>query len=103
MSKLLNFYIDEQIHKELKILAARENRSITEILNELSIEYVKIHKEGNPQHLITNFMTNGQFIGFPSIAIDIDKKKIYAINMEQNLIPELYRHICEWKGIIKRL
>jgi len=103
MSKLLNFYIDEQLHKELKILAARENRSITQILNELSTEYVKIHKEGNPQHLMTSFLQNGEFIGFPSIAISLEKKINYAKMMEKNLVQELYNHICEWEGIIKRL
>ena len=85
------------------MLAAREGRSITDILNELSLDYVKMHKEGNPQHLITSFLQNGQFIGFPSIAISIDKKREYATNMEEKLIQELYTHILEWEGIIKRL
>ena len=103
MTKLCNFYIDEKLHHELKLLAAREGRSITDILNELSLDYVKMHKEGNPQHLITSYLKNGDFIGFPSIAIDLEKKKLYAKNMDKELIQKLFIHICEWEGIIKRL
>ena len=102
MSKLCNFYIDEKLHHELKMLAAREGRSITDILNELSMDYVKIHKNGNPQHLITSYLKNGKFIGFPNIAVKTKDKKDYLIQMDQKLIPELYAHICEWEGMVKR-
>lgn len=55
MTKLLNFYIEESLHHELKILAAREGRSIKDILNELSIDYVKTHKDGNPVFTLDQF------------------------------------------------
>lgn len=103
MTKLCNFYIDEKLHYELKMLAAREGRSITDILNELSLDYVKMHKEGNPQHLITSYLKNGQFIGFPNISIKTLDKKNYVKNMDKKMIKELYIHVCEWEGIVKRL
>jgi len=72
---LLNFQIDEDLHKELKLLAIREGKSLKDILVEQVTTYIKVHKEGNPQHLITTWTENMDIIGFPEIGIDLDKKK----------------------------
>ena len=77
MGRLLNLELNEELHKELKQLAARESRSIKDIFTEQITEYIKIHKEGNPQHLITKSMENENFMGFPAMAIDTKNKKSF--------------------------
>ena len=106
--KLFNFYLDEDVKRELSILALREGRSLKDIMNEQAKEYVKIHKEGNPQHELTGFMNNDDFIGFPSIAITPEKKKQYIIDnctddeRLNNFGKELWFNVCEWHMILEK-
>lgn len=66
-------------------------------------EHVKVHAQGNPQHMITSYLQNGKFIGFPSMAIKIEDKRMYVAQMDNKLLQELWTHICEWHGIVKAL
>ena len=72
------FNIDEEIKKEFQIILARNNLTIKDVLTGMVIDYNKIHKEGNDQHLMTSFLENDDFIGFPSLGIDLINKKVYA-------------------------
>jgi len=101
MAYLLN--IPDDLRQELKILAARDGTTIREIIIEQLRDYLKKHKDGNPQHLLTNFLENGDFMGFPSMAIDLDKKKKWLKSAPKDLISELNYNIQEWQGEIKRL
>lgn len=91
-----------ELKKEFKILAVREGKSMKDIIIEVLGEYVKIHKDGNPQHLITNFSENEDFKGFPSMGIDYNKKKQYTKKFLQKdgrlnkLGQELWGHTNQW-------
>jgi len=65
--RLMNFQISEELHNELKIMAARESRKMGEIITEQVEAYIKIHKEGNPQHLITTYVMR---MGFASVSVE---------------------------------
>ena len=96
--------IDEKLYQELKILSARENKSIKDILKEEIENYCKIHKEGNPQHTIDTFVLNEDFYGFPSIAID-KKKKAEWINsdrIKEKDLTSLYWHVQEYKTELEK-
>jgi len=105
--KLFNFWLDEGVKDELSLLALRERRSLKDIITEQIKEYVKIHKEGNPQHELTSFINNEDFVGFPSIAIPMEKKKQY---IEDNCVTndkklndfgkELWFNVCEWHSYL---
>jgi len=100
--KLTNFYLEDNIHQDFKILASREGRTIKDILTELIEDYLKAHMDGNPQHLMDNFLKNEDFTGFPSMAIDLKNKKEYAKNLkDKQLAQELFNHVCEWYGILQ--
>jgi len=101
MAYLLN--IDKNLQHELKILAVRESRSIKDILIEQIEEYIKTHKEGNPQHLITKFTDNEDFMGFPAIALSPDNKRKYLKKMPKDMIKELRFNVEEWVGMLKEL
>jgi len=101
--KLLNFMLDEEVHKELKLLAAREGRSIKDILIEQIKDYVKIHKEGNPQHLLSNYTDNEDFLGFPSMAIKTQNKRTYLKKMPEKMREQMKYHLQEWVGMLKEL
>lgn len=101
--RLHNFYLDEEIHQNFKILAARESRSMTDIIVELIEEYLKKHIEGNPQHLITSSMDNEDFTGFPNITLDPEKKRKYLKKLPKKMIEELRFNVDEWSGMIKEL
>jgi len=99
MAYLLN--IEKETLHELKILAVRESRTIREILLEQIDNYIKTHKEGNPQHLITQFQDNEDFMGFPAMAIKTQNKRDYVEKMPEDMRKELRYHTQEWVGILK--
>lgn len=106
--KLFNFFLDDDVKKELSLLALREGRTLKDILNEQAKEYVKVHKEGNPQHELTSFINNEDFIGFPSIAITPEKKRQYILdncidNDKLNEFgKELWFNVCEWYKTLEK-
>ena len=103
------FQMPEKLKRELKILASREGRTIKEILNEQTAKYVKVHKEGNPQHLMTNFTENEDFTGFPAMGIDFLKKKSYIkkyLSKDGRLNhtgKELWGHVNQWLAELQKL
>ena len=110
--KLVNFQLDAKIYHDLKMLAVRENRTIKDILKEEIESYIKVHKEGNPQHLLSKFIENEDFTGFPSIAVNKQKKKEYLmaycveLNDKEKLNPfgiELWNHVTQWYHLMEKL
>ena len=99
--RLLNFELDNNIHQDFKILATREGRTIKEILTELIEDYLKQHMEGNPQHLITKWSENEDFIGFPNITLSPQNKRSYLKTMPEDMKIELLYNVQEWLGMLK--
>jgi len=101
--------IDDDLKKELDILSAREGRTLKDIVIEQIKDYVKTHKEGNPQHIMDKFLADEDFIGFPAMAISSEKKKEYVKNYliqdGDRLTPmgqELWAHICDWQESLRK-
>lgn len=97
------FYMPDELKTELHIQARREGRTVKDIINELVGKYLEVHKDGNPQHLITKFQENEDFVGFPAIAIDYQAKKDYIANVccdkprTLSLFgQELLNHVNQW-------
>lgn len=96
------FYMPKSLKTEIKLLAAREGISMKDIMIEATKEHIKIHKPGNPQHLITSSMEDDDFVGFPSMGIGYDKKKDYIKKFLQkdgrinDLGKELLGHASQW-------
>ena len=107
--KPILFNYDEDKKKELAILAKREGRTLKEILTEIADEYLKVHKDGNPQHLMTNFVENEDFTGFPSMGVSYDMKKKYIKkhlskdNRMNDLGKELWGHVLQWEKELRKL
>jgi len=101
--RLMNFQISDELHNELKIMAARENRKMGEIIIEQVEDYVKTHKEGNPQHLLTLYQENEDFMGFPAMAIKTQNKRSYLKKTPEKMRQEMKYHLQEWIGMLKEL
>lgn len=99
--KLFNFFLEENIAQDFKILASREGRSMKDILNELIVDYLKQHMEGNPQHLITKWAENEDFVGFPNITLSPHNKRSYLKTMPEDMKAELLYNVQEWLGMLK--
>jgi hypothetical protein len=67
MSYLLN--ISKEKLKELKIQAAKEGTTIKHIIEDQIDEYLKIHKDGNPQFTIEQF-ADPDFLACPAFYRD---------------------------------
>lgn len=102
-------YIPKSLKDEIKILAVREGKSIKDLVIEMAEEHVKIHKEGNPQHLLTQFQENVDFVGFPSMAIEYSKKKDWIKKFcnedgrMNDFGKELWGHVLQWKEELQKL
>ena len=96
------------LKKELQVLAVREGRTIKDIINEQVENYVKIHKHGNPQHLITSYQKNESFVGLPALGIDFKNKKSYIKKHLQKegrlnkLGQEAWNHANQWFQELKK-
>ena len=101
-------YLEEEVAKEFKILATREGKKIKQLHKDIILEYVKTHKEGNPQHLIQQWLENEDFTGLPAMGISLDNKKSYTAKhliKEQRLTDlgqQAWGHVCEWYTILKK-
>jgi len=103
------FYMPKSLKTELKLLAAREGISMKDIMIQATKEHIKVHKPGNPQHLITSSMENDDFVGFPSMGISFKNKKAYINkhlqedNRLNKLGNELWSHVLQWYQELQRL
>lgn len=98
---MTSLYMNKDLWHEFKILAARENRPATAIINEIMHEYLKTHKEGNPQHLLTNYTDDEDFLGFPAMSIKTIKKREYLKKMPEDMKLQMKYHLQEWEGMLK--
>lgn len=67
--KLVNFRFDEGKYNELKMLALKERKPVKSLVSDLITEYIKTHKDGNPQFKITQF-DDPDFIACPAFYRD---------------------------------
>ena len=101
MAYLLN--IDKELLHELKIIAVRDSISIKEIILKEITEYVKIHKDGNSQHLLEPWMENEDFMGYPAMSIKHHEKEKHLQKMPEDMREQLRYHIQEWVGLFNKL
>ena len=105
---MTTFHIPKELWTEFKIIMARESRPAGNAISELIEDYVKTHKNGNPQHDITNFLENEDFVGFPAMAIVFQNKKNYinkncqSDNRLNKFGKELFGHVCQWYEELKK-
>lgn len=58
--------IGDLIWDRTKIQAAKENKTISRIIEELLIDYLHKHESGNPAYAITKWVDNPDFIAVPA-------------------------------------
>lgn len=101
---LRTFETNEEIYKIFKSICDREGEKVTKKIASMIEDYVKVHKDGNPQHTIDAFTTNEDFYGFPSIAINKQKKSewINSDRIKDKDLTELYWHVQEYKTELEK-
>ena len=67
--KLVNFRFDEEKYNELKMLALKERTNVKNLVSQLLDEYIKTHKDGNPQFKLEQF-ADPDFIACPAFYRD---------------------------------
>lgn len=67
----------EEIMKELRIIAAREGKSQSNIICDIIEEYVKNHLEGNSTFKIDNWVDNSEFKALPALLSPKEKWDSY--------------------------
>ena len=67
--KLVNFRFDEDKYRELKMLALKERKPVKHLISDLIDDYIKIHKDGNPQFKIDQF-ADPDFMACPAFYRD---------------------------------
>jgi len=69
MEKFCGVHLEEQAIRDLKVIAAKEGKKLKDIHKELILNYVKIHKDGNPQYTIDQF-EDPNFLACPAFHRD---------------------------------
>ena len=99
--KMTTFVFEALLLEEFRGLCQREGKSMKEHFEEYMKDHVKTHKEGNPQHLITHYSNNEDFLGFPAIALSPQNKRSYLKKMPEDMRIELLYNVQEWLGMLK--
>jgi hypothetical protein len=74
--KLVNFRFDEEKYQELKMLALKERTQVKTLVSKLIEDYLKQHKDGNPQFTIDQF-EDPDFVACPAFYRDKNSWKNY--------------------------
>jgi len=90
MSYLLN--IEKEKLQELKIQAAKEGTTIKAIIEQQIDEYLKIHKDGNPQFTLEQF-EDPNFIACPAFYRDATAWENYMKQATPEELDKLRRQI----------
>jgi len=99
--KMTSFIFEATLLEEFRGMCQREGKSMKEHFEDYMKDHVKVHMEGNPQHLITSSMNNEDFMGFPAMAIKAYNKRSYIKKMPEKMRVELLYHVQEWSGMLK--
>ena len=67
-SKLVSFKIGPTLQKRLKEQALKEQKTMSRIVEELLIDYLKAHEDGNPNFKLTQWSENSEFMAEPATA-----------------------------------
>ena len=101
--KMTSFLFEAVLLEEFKSLCQREGKSMKEHFEDYMKDHVEVHKEGNPQHLITSSMDNEDFMGFPAMAISDQNKRIYLKKMPKDMRQAMMFHLQSWSSFLKEL
>lgn len=69
--KLVNFRTEEEQYNELKLLALKERTTVKALLGRLVSDYLKEHKDGNPQFKLDQFK-DPDFMACPAFYRDLN-------------------------------
>jgi len=86
LSKLANVGFQETrpIYSEFKEIAEFEHTKLNELQTRLMENYVKVHKSGNPNYKILDFINNKDFIATPAFAASEEQWNTYFRNLGNN-------------------
>ena len=87
LSKLANIGFQETrpgVYADLKKIAEVEHIKLNELQTRLMENYVKVHKAGNPNYTIDNFINNKDFIATPAFAATEEQWNNYFKKMGTN-------------------
>lgn len=68
--KLVNFRFEVGMYEELKMLALKEHTTLKKLITRELIDYIKAHKDGNPQFRLDQF-ADPNFVACPAFFRDI--------------------------------
>ncbi len=81
--KLVNFRFEVGMYEELKMLALKERVSIKDLISRELIDYIKKHKDGNPQFKLDQF-NDPNFVACPAFFRDSQSWNWYLSKQNHN-------------------
>jgi hypothetical protein len=64
---ITTIYLDAAILEAARAVAARENRSLSQLAEDLFTEYLKAHAAGNPSVPLDKFLSNPRYVACPTL------------------------------------
>jgi len=90
--KLVNFRWELDMYEELKMLALKEHVSVKRLITRELEDYVKKHKDGNPQFKLDQF-NDPNFIACPAFYRDFNTWDYYCNHAETSELEKLKSQI----------
>jgi hypothetical protein len=79
----------EPVMQGFRIVAARERKSVSELMRDVIEQYVKVHGEGNPSYELSKWVDQPEFIGDPAVREDNRKWDRYLEQCDMREIEKL--------------
>ena len=86
----LNTRVPSELKKNIKVIAARENTTVEEIIIKQLEEYVKVHGEGNPVYALDKWVDEPNFKAVPALLEKPDKWMEFLQNCDEQLRQDIH-------------
>ncbi len=85
----MGVYIDEEIVKELKKIAIKEDDNLKTLHKKIILEYIKQHGDGNPAFTLDQFVDNPQMKAAPAFFRTINDWDKYLYTADSKEVKEI--------------
>lgn len=96
------FVLDEELKNRLKVQAAKENKDMSIIVEELLEKYLKEHGDGNPSYQLTQWQEQSDFRVTPAFARTNKDWMLYLQKCDAKELQYIAYHGGEISGMARR-
>jgi hypothetical protein len=89
MVKAVGFVPTQDVYPEFAGLVKTHGQKQRQVFTDFMIDYIKIHKNGNPSYTLEPFIEDSKFTAFPALGSSTDNLVSFAQNTSDDILNEM--------------